>query len=202
MVWQFTKFSKIVLTQFAIFGVKDIRHSRNLPVSFTVFTLEVESMFLNLSKSEGFYTLRSTQYDPFIIPNLCKGESYTFTIEDAYNDGICCGYGQGNYTVNVLDSANTVIEEFTGGSFTSSDTLSFTIGTQVAPTCDLDCSAELTMNLQIDQYGGETNWILAATDSSSNNPCKGSNWSCVSKTLCSQQRSPVHLWGSRAQSLS
>ena len=36
-------------------GVKDIRHGWNLPISFTVFAFEVEPMFLNLSKPEGFW---------------------------------------------------------------------------------------------------------------------------------------------------
>ena len=36
-------------------GVKDIRHGRNLPISFTVFAFEVEPMFLNLSEPESFW---------------------------------------------------------------------------------------------------------------------------------------------------
>lgn len=49
---------------------------------------------------------------------------YTFTIYDSYGDGICCSYGNGNYTV---ESEGTTLGS--GGSFGSSETVSFTIGT-------------------------------------------------------------------------
>jgi Zn-dependent metalloprotease len=47
---------------------------------------------------------------------------YTFTITDAYGDGICCSYGNGSYT---LSSDDGVI--FSGGSFGSSEATAFCI---------------------------------------------------------------------------
>ncbi len=49
--------------------------------------------------------------------------TYTFTINDSYGDGICCSYGNGSYS---LVLGNTTLAS--GGSFTSSDTKTFTIG--------------------------------------------------------------------------
>ncbi|OAD91147.1 hypothetical protein A7A78_04875 [Aequorivita soesokkakensis] len=53
--------------------------------------------------------------------SLAVGD-YTFTITDAYGDGICCSYGNGSYT---LSSDAGVI--FSGGSFGSSETTAFCI---------------------------------------------------------------------------
>ncbi|HYC85388.1 MAG TPA: GEVED domain-containing protein, partial [Chryseosolibacter sp.] len=49
---------------------------------------------------------------------------YTFTINDSYNDGICCTYGNGSYTLK--DAAGTTLA--TGGSFTSSASHNFCVG--------------------------------------------------------------------------
>src|SRR5690606_2008228 len=49
-------------------------------------------------------------------------DDYTFTITDAYGDGICCSYGNGSYT---LSSDAGVI--FSGGNFGSSETTAFCI---------------------------------------------------------------------------
>jgi len=55
---------------------------------------------------------------------------YTFTISDTYGDGICCTYGNGSYSISV-DGA--VVE--TGGSFSDSESRTFCLGDEVAPTC-------------------------------------------------------------------
>ncbi|MBE0364263.1 hypothetical protein PULV_a2555 [Pseudoalteromonas ulvae UL12] len=52
---------------------------------------------------------------------LLPGE-YTFTINDAYGDGICCTYGQGSYQITV---ANNVV--VSGASFGRSESKTFTI---------------------------------------------------------------------------
>ena len=52
---------------------------------------------------------------------LAAGD-YTFTINDSYGDGICCGYGQGSYS---LASGATAIAS--GGSFGSSETTAFCV---------------------------------------------------------------------------
>ncbi len=54
---------------------------------------------------------------------------YDFTINDAFGDGICCGYGNGSYTVTA--GGSTVAS---GGSFNSSETTNFCIGGS-GPTC-------------------------------------------------------------------
>jgi len=42
------------------------------------------------------YTLRGT----LNIEDYCVSPgAYEFTINDSYGDGICCGYGSGNYSV-------------------------------------------------------------------------------------------------------
>jgi Zn-dependent metalloprotease/chitodextrinase len=56
-------------------------------------------------------------------------DDYTFTITDAYGDGICCAYGNGSYT---LSSDAGVI--FSGGSFGSSEATAFCIESGGADT--------------------------------------------------------------------
>ncbi len=72
--------------------------------------------------------------------NLAVGD-YTFTITDAYGDGICCSYGNGSYT---LSSDSGVI--FSGGSFGSSEATAFCIeagtgGDTQAPSAPTNLSA-------------------------------------------------------------
>ncbi|MBX2829299.1 MAG: T9SS type A sorting domain-containing protein [Flavobacteriaceae bacterium] len=50
--------------------------------------------------------------------DVVEGECYFFTIFDAYGDGICCGFGQGEYSLTTDDG--TII--FEGGEFGSSET--------------------------------------------------------------------------------
>jgi len=58
--------------------------------------------------------------------DLCDG-TYRYCISDSHGDGICCGYGQGYYTLIVDD-----IVVATGRNFGYSDCKDFTVGT--APT--------------------------------------------------------------------
>ncbi len=50
-------------------------------------------------------------------------DQYTFTINDSYGDGICCGYGNGSYTI-IDGCSNTIV---TGGNFGSSETTEFCV---------------------------------------------------------------------------
>ncbi len=50
---------------------------------------------------------------------------YDFIITDAYGDGICCSYGNGSYTLTNIDSGVVLAS---GGSFTSSETTNFCLG--------------------------------------------------------------------------
>lgn len=56
--------------------------------------------------------------------NICLPDGcYDFNIFDSYGDGICCGYGNGSYT---LSDGSTVLAS--GGSFGSSETTNFCLG--------------------------------------------------------------------------
>ncbi|WP_299332602.1 T9SS type A sorting domain-containing protein [uncultured Psychroserpens sp.] len=68
----------------------------------------------------------STYTEDLCLPDGC----YTFTITDAYGDGICCSYGNGSYS---LTDASGVLAS--GGSFTSSQATDFCLGGSPAPTC-------------------------------------------------------------------
>ncbi len=66
-----------------------------------------------------------------VSEDLCLADGcYDFTINDAYGDGICCGYGNGAYSVTSGGSLAS------GGSFASSETTNFCLGGGPAPTCD------------------------------------------------------------------
>ena len=57
-----------------------------------------------------------------VVETACLEDGcYTFTINDAYGDGICCNYGNGNYSLT--DASGTVLAS--GGSFTSSQSTDF-----------------------------------------------------------------------------
>ncbi|MFN8339478.1 MAG: zinc-dependent metalloprotease [Saprospiraceae bacterium] len=59
------------------------------------------------------------------LPTAC----FTFTIFDAYGDGICCAYGSGYF--NITQGNTTLVS---GGQFTTSDVRNF-CATSSAPTC-------------------------------------------------------------------
>ena len=66
-----------------------------------------------------------------VTENLCLPDGcYTFTINDAYGDGMCCSYGNGSYSVT--GSTGSLAS---GGSFTSSEATQFCLGGSPAPTC-------------------------------------------------------------------
>ncbi|WP_430410791.1 M43 family zinc metalloprotease [Kordia sp.] len=71
----------------------------------------------------------STVTQTLCLPDDC----YTFTINDAYGDGICCTYGSGTYS---LVGPNGLI--VSGGSFTNSEATDFCLGSTPPPppTCD------------------------------------------------------------------
>ena len=78
------------------------------------------------SKAAGSYASQGTLYSD----NWCLAEAqYQFTINDSWGDGICCGYGEGAYSV-VWNGATQV----SGGSFGSSQTTTFGSCSQAPPT--------------------------------------------------------------------
>ena len=55
---------------------------------------------------------------------VCVGDGcYTFTINDAFGDGLCCGFGTGSYDLTVDGAVLT-----TGGEFADSESTQFCIG--------------------------------------------------------------------------
>ncbi len=65
------------------------------------------------------------------IPVCLEEGCYTFTILDAFGDGICCGFGNGSYIVSV--GGQTVVSG--NGEFDSSESTGFCT-TPSDPTCD------------------------------------------------------------------
>lgn len=59
------------------------------------------------------------------IPLCLNSGCYTLTMYDAYGDGICCAYGNGSYT---LTNSSTSVVLASGGSFASSQSTSFCVG--------------------------------------------------------------------------
>lgn len=68
----------------------------------------------------------SVQGDPIININLdLPAGYYSLTMKDSYGDGMCCGYGNGSYSLT-NNSNNTVLAS--GGAFTFSETTTFCVG--------------------------------------------------------------------------
>ncbi len=101
----------------------------------TETTWEVVDSLENLLFSGGPYntigTLEST--------DMCldTGQCYTFTIFDSYGDGICCGYGLGNY--NMVDQDGNTVFSGTGEFFTQ-ESQDFCAGTILEVECLLTAS--------------------------------------------------------------
>lgn len=75
----------------------------------------------------------STVTEDLCLPNGC----YDFTIFDSYGDGICCGYGNGSYS---LTDGSTVLAS--GGSFGSSEVTNFCVGSTPPPPPPSYCGSE------------------------------------------------------------
>lgn len=57
---------------------------------------------------------------------LTTDQSYTFTIYDAYGDGICCDYGTGHYSLTNTTTGDVYVDST--GEFLYSETTNFTLG--------------------------------------------------------------------------
>lgn len=68
-----------------------------------------------------------------VINNLALAEAdgYTFTFKDSFGDGICCGEGDGEFTL----SDNTGTEIFKGGDFSTTASKTFCIGMAATEDC-------------------------------------------------------------------
>ncbi len=65
---------------------------------------------------------------------------YTFTINDAYGDGICCGFGQGFYEIS--DAGGLIAS---GGDFGDSETVNFCVD-----NCTLSANIDITTDSGLD----------------------------------------------------
>ncbi|WP_124979608.1 endonuclease [Nonlabens xiamenensis] len=71
---------------------------------------------------------------------------YSFTIRDAYGDGMCCQYGNGGYILYRLDNGNTITS---GGSFSDSQTRNFCLSdTKSASVGPANQKEELDFSVQ------------------------------------------------------
>jgi hypothetical protein len=81
--------------------------------------------------------------------------SYSFTIFDSFGDGICCGFGNGDYS---LDTPSGTIPSPSGGAFGSSETIDFSIaGTPPTPP-GAGPKYPVALDLLTDQFAGETSF--------------------------------------------
>lgn len=86
------------------------------------------------------------------VPDGC----YKFVINDAYGDGICCGYGNGSY--KLTDASGSILAS--GSNFGASETTDFCTN-GAPPPDDSGCNGkEYTLSLTLDDYGRETTWTL------------------------------------------
>lgn len=95
-----------------------------------------------------------------VVENITLDDgSYTFTINDAYGDGICCGYGNGSYS---LTSGSTVI--VSGGSFGSSESTNFCVeGGGPAPDTEAPTTPTNVTAFNIGETTADVSWN-ASTD--------------------------------------
>jgi hypothetical protein len=104
--------------------------------------------------SGGPYTNLGTNTTQALVTNqpwtLANNDCYTFTINDSYGDGICCTYGSGSWSIAQNGGASTSVG--TGGTFASSQTKSFNIGTLSA--------ASFNALEEIKLYPNPTNGLL------------------------------------------
>lgn len=86
-----------------------------------------------------------------MLESFCLNEGcYTFTIRDAYDDGICCKYGQGGYQLS--DQAGNDLGS--GSDFKASQTQKFCIEGGSGSNGNGDCEQIDFSQYSIDSYGG------------------------------------------------
>lgn len=83
--------------------------------------------------SGGPYTNRTTNGTQILVNNvawtLASNDCYILTVNDAYGDGICCSYGNGNFS---LKNATGNITLASGSNFGSSQSTAFSINLTAA----------------------------------------------------------------------
>ena len=101
----------------------------NLSITFDNYPEETAWSLVNGSgqtvASGGTYGSQADGSTLNISVGCLDDGCYDFVITDTYGDGICCAYGNGSYTLTDTDSGTTLAS---GGSFTSSQTTNFCLG--------------------------------------------------------------------------
>jgi subtilisin family serine protease/chitodextrinase len=123
---------------------------------------------------------------------LCLADDcYTFTINDAYGDGICCSYGNGSYS---LTQGSTSLAS--GGSFTNSEATDFCIAgtgadtapptnpTNIAVSNEQDAQISLSWNASSDNVGVTAYEIFL--DGSSIGTVTGTSANVTGLTACTR----------------
>jgi len=128
---------------------------------------EETSWFL-FDNTTNSVVLSGSDYDALngetITETACLADRcYSFTLLDAAFDGICCFYGEGSYAVS-FDG----VEEDTDPEFSDKITHIFGSCDGVIDDDESDDSTcvNFALNITLDDYPGETEWTLAASDSS------------------------------------
>jgi len=83
--------------------------------------------------SGGPYADGSVSIQTPVTTTLLQDQCYTFTIYDAYGDGICCNYGQGSYSVTDGNAYSLA----SGGQFTDEESVQFK--TNISAPQSWDC---------------------------------------------------------------
>lgn len=112
-------------TVFRTFQVLSPEYTVNLDILTDNYPTETTWSIVNASNeivaNGGPYQTSNTQYSEQVC---LEAGCYTFNINDSYGDGICCGYGQGSYTLGSIGLGDV----FTGGTFVSSESTDICLG--------------------------------------------------------------------------
>ncbi len=103
----------------------------NLSLTFDTYPQETSWLITNsagtiLHSGSGYTQAGVTISESF---NLPPATNYTFTINDAYSDGICCGYGNGSFSLIDNNGASIAI----GGAFGASYSVTFCAENNAGP---------------------------------------------------------------------
>jgi len=103
----------------------EIEDGNGLIVNLLTDDYPAETSYIVTDQSTGDVVLSATGFNvtgQLFIESLCLNDGcYTFTIQDSYGDGICCGFGEGGY--EIVDNNGSIIAD--GGEFTSAESVDF-----------------------------------------------------------------------------
>lgn len=106
------------------------------------------------SGARGSLPANATSYSrPF---NIIQGECYEFIINDSSSDGICCGFGQGNYSL----TTDSGVQIFSGGNFTSSQATPFKIDVTSGLEDDLQSGISIYHNPSLGSFNIDSNFDM------------------------------------------